>query len=241
MVSFRKKDDDEMQTKKTLLFSSFFLLAESLQTTAYGATFIAGLQGGYGHGNTATTSDYESHTGHTVPAERNSGVYGPFTGLFAGCEFDIKNAFFMGVEVNGLLSSLKGSETVTNTSVPDSTTDRIEQKLKSSVDVLLKLGYRLDSIAMYFKAGPSYGRWHFKSTLSDIPLKYSKTKGLFGMKVAFGLEGDIVKNVAWGMEYNHTFLQPYTFQRPFDAENATPHRVKPNYGAVLVRIMYKLK
>ncbi len=95
--------------------------------------------------------------------------------------------------------------------------------------------------ALAEKAGPCYRRWHFKSTLSDIPIKYSKTKGLFGMKVAFGVEGDIAKNMALGVEYNHTFLQPYTFQRPFDAANTTPHRVKPNYGAVLVRIMYKIK
>jgi len=230
-----------MTRKQVLFFSSLFFLANASQNTAQGATFIAGLQGGYGHGHADTTSDYESQTGHTVPAERNLGVRGPFAGLFIGCDFNIKNAFFMGVEINGFLASLKASETVTNTSIPNSTTDIIKQKLKSSIDALLKLGCQLDSIALYLKVGPSYGRWRFKSTLSDIPIKYSKTKGLFGVKVAFGIEGNIVKNLIWGVEYNHTFLQSYTFQRPFDATNVTPHRVKPNYGAVLVRLMYKFK
>jgi hypothetical protein len=89
--------------------------------------------------------------------------------------------------------------------------------------------------------GPSYGRWQFQSAAGAVPLDYSKTKGLWGAKVAFGVEGDIVNNLAWGIEYNHTFLQSYTFQRPFDPTNATPHKVKPNYGAVLVRLMYKFK
>ncbi len=230
-----------MTPKKQLFFTALFLLASTPQNKAQAATFIAGLQGGYGHGHAETTSAYEGQTDHPVPAKRRSGVHGPLGGLFLGTDFEIGEKCILGLEANGFLSSIKDTEIITNTSTPNSTTDIINQKLKSSLDVLLKLAYRLDPIALYFKVGPSYGWWHFKSTLSDIPIKYAKKKGLFGVKFAFGVEGDIVKNLAWGIEYNHTFLQSHTFQRPFDATNATPHRVKPNYGAILVRVMYKFR
>lgn len=230
-----------MTLKKQLFFATFFLLATLPHNTVHGVTFITGLQGGYGHGHADTTSDYQSHNFNPTPTQRNTGVHGPIGGLFLGTDFEIGERFLLGLEVNAFLASIKAKETFTTSTNPAATTDTIKQKLKSSLDLLLKIACQLDPVSLYFKVGPSYGRWQFQSTAGGVPLNYSKTKGFWGAKIALGIEGDIAKNFAWGVEYNHTFLQSYTFQRSFNATNATPHKIKPNYGAVLVRVMYKFK
>ena len=181
-----------MLTKKLLLFTAFFLLAIASHSTVQGATFTTGLQGGYGHGHSETTSDYKSHNFNPTPVERNSGAHGLLGGLFFGADFKIWEKCIIGLEANGFLSSMKAKENFATSTNPAATTDTIKQKLKSSLDLLLKLAYQLDPIALYFKAGPSYGRWQFQSAAGAVPLDYSKTKGLWGAKVAFGVEGDMV-------------------------------------------------
>ncbi len=212
MVSFMKnKVKITMTLKNILLLSGLLLLTNALHNKAHSAIFITGLQGGYGHGHAKTASDYSSHNLHPVPQKHYSGVHGPLAGLFLGLEFEISKNLVFGLETNATLSSIKNTETVTtSTDQPDTTTDTIKQKLKSSLDLLLKIAYQLDPVSLYFKVGPSYGRWQFQSTAGGVPLNYSKTKGFWGAKIALGVEGDISKNFAWGVEYSHTFLQSYT-------------------------------
>lgn len=95
----------------------------------------------------------------------------------------------------------------------------------------------------YCKLGIAFGRWDFKSHLNTLPaINYSKKRTLPGFKFALGVEGDIINNLAWGVEYNHTFFKSHTLHRPSDVQNEEiPHKIKPNYGALLLRVMYKFK
>ena len=201
------------------------------------ASMALGLQGGYAHGQARSTADYESMVGHANIQKGNFGFNGALGGVFLGYDFSMNEKVLLGVEGNFFFSSIQGKATQM---IAAGVNDTISQKLKSSFDLLVKLGYRLNPLVTYVKFGPCYGRWAFKSTMSDATPDFSKTKNVLGIKFALGIEGKLNEKIGWGLEYNHSFFKTQTVKRVFDPTDApTPHKIRPNYGALLVRVMYK--
>gem|GEM_PF-4618189 len=229
-----------MIPKTTAFFSIITALLTVLHQNAH-ATFTAGIQAGYGHGHAHTVSNYNNLTISPIPQESNFGFHGALGGLFLGYDLTMGQNFILGLETNAALSGIKGTETRTTATVAPQQTDTIRQKLNSSFDVLLRTGYQSNSLMGYCKLGVAFGLWEFKSSINTLPIDFQKKRTLPGLKLAVGFEGNIVKNLAWGIEYNYTFFKSHTIHRPDEDNEDLPHRVKPNYGAVLVRIMYKFK